>query len=129
MIQPNAEWDNYWRAARIQRHEVDPTGTEEIAPFFLAEASFAGRGLVGSRSGLWVGALSSILIQSNYSQSKFLGVDLSYDGAKMAVNKPTGWLSRAISQNQLPPSQLTGCKSVCTGICPRNCVGRGRSDS
>ena len=90
MIQPNAEWDNYWRAARIQRHEVDPTGTEEIAPFFLAEGPSPEEALSVVDLGCGAGALSSILIQSNYSQSKFLGVDLSYDGAKMAVNKTNG---------------------------------------
>ena len=90
MIELNSEWNDYWRTARGERREVDPTGTDAIVPFFLAEGPAA----VGAGSildlGCGAGALSDRLIQSNYPQSQFLGVDLSHDAAHMTASKTKG---------------------------------------
>lgn len=90
MIQPNAEWDDYWRTARSQNHKIDPTGTDATAPFFLAERPLLGEASYVMDLGCGAGTLSQILKSANYCESHFLGVDLSLDAAQMTANKIEG---------------------------------------
>lgn len=90
MIELNSEWNDYWRTARGERREVDPTGTDAIAPFFLAEGPAPGGAESVLDLGCGAGALSDRLIKSNYRQSQFLGVDLSRDAAYMTASKTKG---------------------------------------
>lgn len=90
MSQSNRDWDDYWRVARTQHDEVDPTGTDATAPFFLAEAPAPNEATTVLDLGSGAGVLSSKLINSGYSHAQFLGVDLSYDAAQMTMNNTKG---------------------------------------
>ena len=90
VIELNSEWNDYWRTARGERREVDPTGTDAIAPFFLAEGPAPGDAGPVLDLGCGAGALSQRLIKSNYPHSQFLGVDLSHDAAHMTASKTKG---------------------------------------
>lgn len=90
MNESNSEWNDYWRTARGERREVDPTGTDAIVPFFLAEGPVPGGAVSVLDLGCGAGALSDRLIKSNYPQSQFLGVDLSHDAAHVMANKTKG---------------------------------------
>lgn len=87
MSQTNAEWNDYWRQVRRNKMDVDPTGTDATAPFFLAEGPPPDEAKYVIDLGCGSGPLSGVLSSANYDQSMFVGVDLSIEAAQLMADK------------------------------------------